>query len=275
MNRVAIGLVVGASLLLAAPAQAQTPSLSTVLAHTHAANTALQRAVANFNAHALGAGRVAFKSNRNQMGIAVSQTARLIRDADTPAARLAAAKALVAVARQSGTDERALARVDRVLPKDTRLQRRVIRAAAVDTVRATNAIDRLNALLPTLPATGQAGVTNAVARLTLSHQRTVAQLAADVTSHRVGAAAKAIAAADLAADIRGQRHAINLLQAIAPLLPAAAQEGIAHALASIAASLDAQAARLDKARAHAPAALRPDIRVAIRKAHRGAADARS
>ena len=82
MNRVAIGLVVGASLLLAAPAQAQTPSLSTVLAHTHAANTALQRAVANFNAHALGAGRVAFKSNRNQMGIAVSQTARLIRGAD-------------------------------------------------------------------------------------------------------------------------------------------------------------------------------------------------
>jgi hypothetical protein len=74
MNRVAIGLVVGASLLLAAPAQAQTPSLSTVLAHTHAADTALQRAVANFNAHALGAGRVAFKSNRNQMGIAVSQT---------------------------------------------------------------------------------------------------------------------------------------------------------------------------------------------------------
>jgi hypothetical protein len=142
-------------------------------------------------------------------------------------------------------------------------------------VRATNAIDRLNALLPTLPATGQAGVTNAVARLTLRHQRTVAQLAADVTSHRVGAAAKAIAAADLAADIRGQRHAINLLQAIAPLLPAAAQEGIAHALTSIAASLDAQAARLDKARAHAPAALRPDIRLAIRKAHRGAADARS
>src|SRR6185503_17847125 len=144
------------SLLRAAPAQAQTPSLSTVLAHTHAANTALQRAVANFNAHALGAGRVAFKSNRNQMGIAVSQTARLIRGADTPAARLAAAKALVAVARQSGTDERALARVDRVLPKASRLQRRVIRAAAVDTVRATNAIDRLNTLLPTLPSTGQA-----------------------------------------------------------------------------------------------------------------------
>ncbi len=90
-----------------------------------------------------------------------------------------------------------------------------------------------------------------------------------------GATAKAIAVADLAADIRGQRHAINLLQAIAPLLPAAAQEGIAHALASIAASLDAQAARLDRARAHAPAALRPDIRLAIRKAHRGAADARS
>jgi len=209
------------------------------------------------------------------MGIAVSQTAQLIRDANTPADRLAAAKALVAVARQSGTDERALARVDRVLPKASRLQRRVIRAAAVDTVRATNAIDRLNTLLPTLPSTGQAGVTNAVARLTLSHQRTLAQLAADVTSHRVGATAKAIAAADLAADIKGQRHAINLLQAIAPLLPAAAQDGIAHALAAIAASLDAQAARLDKARAHAPAALRPDIRLAIRKAHRGAADARS
>ena len=47
MNRVAIGLVVGASLLLAAPAQAQTPSLSTVLAHTHAADTALQEALSS------------------------------------------------------------------------------------------------------------------------------------------------------------------------------------------------------------------------------------
>ena len=56
-------LVVGAAVLCASLAFAPAgfahanPSLATVLAHTHAADIALDRAVANFNAHALGAGR--------------------------------------------------------------------------------------------------------------------------------------------------------------------------------------------------------------------------
>jgi hypothetical protein len=264
-----------AGLVAAAPSQAAAPSLSTVLAHTRAANVALDRAVSEFNAHALGKGKVDLAANRRQIGLAVSQAAQLIGDASTPADRLAAARAVAAIAKQTGTDERALAKVDRALPEHIRLQRRVIHAAAVDTVRTTTALDQLNALLASVPAPAQPGLATAVGKLTLTHGHAVAQLSADVTSHHVGAIAKATAATDLAADVKAQHHAINLLQAIAPLLPAQAQNGIATALAAIADSLDAQATRMAHARAHAPAALRPAIRVAIARARRAAADARS
>jgi hypothetical protein len=275
MKRTTIGIVWLVALMSASPAQAATPSLATVLSHTHAADVALVRAVSEFNAHALGAGRVDLTVNRNQMGIAVSQTATLIKNAQTPAQRLAAARAVVAVATQASVDERALARVDRVLPKGRRLQRAVIHAAAVDTARTTVAVNRLNALLPTVPAVARPGLTSALAKLTLTHRAAVAQLGADVTSHNVGAVAKAIAAADIAADVTGQQHAINLIQAISPLLPAAAQDGMASALGAIASSLDAQALALAKVRAHAPLVLRPRITHAIALAHAAAIDARS
>jgi hypothetical protein len=270
-----VGLCGVVSMVLVAPAQASTPSLSTVLSHTHASNVALARAVSEFDAHALGAGKAQLKTNRRQIGIAVSQTARLIQDATTPAERLAAAKAVVAVAKQTSADERALAKVDRALPKGSRIQTHVIRAAAKDTARNTTAIDRLNVLLASVPAAAQPGLTNAIARITLTHGGAVKQLGADVTSSTVGATAKATAAADLAADIKGQHHAINLLQAIMPLLPAHAQTGITTALGAIASRLDAQATRLTHVKANAPRALRATVATAIVRARRAAADARS
>jgi hypothetical protein len=275
MRKLTIMVCAAAGLVVAAPTQAATPSLSTVLSHTRAANVALDSAVSEFSAHALGKGKVDLAANRRQIGLAVSQAAQLIGDATTPADRLAAARAVAAIAKQTGVDERALAKVDRTLPRNSRLQRRVIHAAAVDTARTTTALDQLNALLASVPASAQPGLTTAVGKLTMTHGRAVAQLSADVTSHHVGATAKAIAAADLAADVRAQHHAINLLQAIAPLLPAQAQSGVTTALAAIADSLDAQATGMAHARAHAPVALRPAIRIAIARAHRAAADARS
>jgi hypothetical protein len=262
-------------MLAAAPAQAAAPSLSTVLSHTRAANVALSRAVAAFDAHALTRGSHRLKTNRSEIGLAVSQAAQLIQDASTPSERLAAAKAVVAVARQTTTDETALATVDRLLPRHSRLQRRVIHAAAVDTARTSTAIDELNALLATLPASGQEGVAKAISHLALEHGPAVKQLTADVTSHHVGAIAKAIAAADLAADVKGQHHAVNLLQAVMPLLPTAAQEGITTALAAIGASLDRQATRIAHARPDAPRTVRPLLTTAVKRAHNAAADATS
>jgi hypothetical protein len=276
IRKTAIGVCAATTFVLAvAPAQAATPSLSTVLSHTHAANVALTRAVAAFDAHALTRGSHRLKTNRNQIGLAVSQTAQLIQQASTPAERLAAAKAVVAVARHTTTDEMALAKVDRVLPKHSRLQRRVIHATAVDTARTTTAIDQLNALLSTLPTSGQQGVAKAIGHVTLEHGSAVRQLTADVTSHGVGATAKATAAADLGADIKGQHHAINLLQAIMPLLPAAGQQGVTTALTAIAASLDRQASRIAHARPDAPRKLRPLLTIAVKRAHHAAADATS
>ena len=272
-----LALTVGlASIVFSSTAQAATtPSLSTVLSHTHAANIALQTAVSEFDAHALGAGSRAFKTNRNQLGIAVMQTAQLIQAATTPAARLVAAKAVVAIARQAGRDETAFAKVARVLRRGGMLQLAVIRAAARDTARTTTAVSHLTELLSQVPAAALPGLTIALAHVTLAHGLAVTQLGRDAASARIGRTAKGIAAADANAEVHGQAHAINLLQALEPLLPAAARTGIQTALAAIASSLSQQASTLAADRATAPLALRPTLAAAIRAARAAAADASS
>jgi hypothetical protein len=250
------------------------PSLATVLAHTRAADVALDRAIANFNAHALGAGRSQFATNRAQMGKAVAEKAALIREATTPAERLTAAKAVVAVAKQAGVDATAFARATRALPRGSKLQLAVVRAAAADSARST-AVAKLTELLASAPNAAQAGLTKALARLTMSHQPTVTQLGRAVTSRAVGSAAKAAAAAAISTDVTGQARAINVIQALQPLLPAQAQNGIATALEAIGMSLDAQSRALEAVAAHAPEALRAKIEAAITKAHAAADDARS
>jgi len=186
------------------PAQGQTISLSTVLSHTRAANMALTRAVAAFNAHAYGAGSQALAKNRSQIGLAVSQTARLIQAANDPASRLAAAKAVVAVAKQEGADQRALAAAERQLPRGGLLQDRAAAAVNADTHRAANAVAKLQALMPLLPTHAQAGIANAFSHVTATHRSAVTQLARDTTTWSVGRIAKNQAAADIEADVTDQ-----------------------------------------------------------------------
>jgi hypothetical protein len=269
----ALSALVALALVPAAAAHAE-PSLSTVLAHTRAADRALDRAVANFNAHALAAGRSDFGKNRRQIGHAVAEKAKLINSATTPAERRAAAKAVVAVAHQALTDERALAHVARELRKGSDLQTRVLRAAAKDTARS-NALSVLTVLLGSAPNGAQTGLANAIARLTLDHAPAATQLARNVTSRVVGRVGKRISASALLVDVRGRAHAINVLQALQPELPEAAQEGLANALAAIANSLDNQANALAAVEAHAPEALKDKIAAAITAAHNAANDARS
>lgn len=261
--------------MLAPAAQAHSkPSLSTVLAHTRAADRALDRAVVAFEAHALVAGRSDFGTNRRQIGQAVAEKAKLIQAAETPAERLAAAKAVVAVARQALADELALARAARVLRKGSMLQLAVVRAAAADTARS-HALAVVTELLASAPDSAQTGLANAVARLTQAHGPAVVQLGRDVTSRAVGITAKAAAAAAILADVRGQARAINLLEALKPLLPGAAQAGLDSALAAIGASLDRQANALAAVEAHAPAALKAKIAAAIAAAHAASDDAQT
>jgi hypothetical protein len=267
----AVLVIAVASLVPLASAHSK-PSLATVLAHTRAAGRALDRAVSEFDAHALSAGRSNFGKNRRQMGLAVAEKAALIQEGTTPAERLAAAKAVVSVARQARVDELAFARTTRALPRGSKLQLRVIRAAATDTARS-NALGVLNDLLASVPDAAQSGIAKAIAQLTLAHAPAVAQLRKDVTSKAVGRTAKGVAADDIRADVRGQAHAINLLQALEPLLPEEAQTGIETALAAIAKSLDAQAKALAAVKPHAPARLRDELAAAIAKAHAAADDA--
>jgi hypothetical protein len=267
--------VVVASLAAAPSALAHSaPSLSTVLSHTRAADAALDRAVTNFNAHAFGAGRNAFAQNRSAFGKAVAERAELVRNASTPAQRLAAARAVVAVAKQGGANERALAKVARVLPRGSDLQVAVVRAAGKDAARSV-AVARLTELLATVPDAAKEGLMTALANVTRAHGPAVAQLGRDVASSAVGSKAKAAAASALNADIAGQAAAIDVLEAIKPELPQSSQEGIDTALGAIADSLDAQAAALAAVQEHAPEARRSQIEAAITAAHAAAEDARS
>jgi hypothetical protein len=250
------------------------PSLATVPSHTRAADRALERALADWDAHALGAARSDFAINRAQMGKAVAQKAKLSKDATTAAERRAAANAVVAVARQAVTNETALAKVARDLRRGSHIQLRVLRAAAKDTARS-KAIGVLTDLLASLPNAAQTHIANALGKLTLAHKAAVRQLGKDVTSARVGKAAKAIAAADLEADVHGQAHAVNLLQQLMALLPDAAQTGLQTALDAIGKSLNGQANALAAVQAHAPASLKDDIAAAIAAAQAAATDAKA
>jgi hypothetical protein len=263
MKRTILAAVAVVATIGAAPAQAQTISLATVLSHTRAANMALAHAVAAFHAHAYGAGSQALARNRSQIGLAVSQTAHLIQAATDPASRLTAAKAVVAVAKQEGADQRALAAAERQLRRGGLLQDRTAAAVNADTHRAANAVAKLQALMPLLPAQGQAGIANAFSHITAAHRSAVAQLARDTTTPNVGRIAKNQAAVDIVADVTGQAHAVAMLNAIVTSLPPSAQNGIQTAIAAIQHNLAAQAARLTVTKPHAPRRLRPTIANAI------------
>jgi hypothetical protein len=159
------------------------------------------------------------------------------------------------------------------LRRGSTLQRRVLTAAGHDAAR-TGALAVLNELLASAPDAARAGIANAIARLTLDHAVAARQLRRDVTSALLGKTAKEIAAADIEADVHGQAHAVNLLQALMPLLPGPAQGGIQTALAAIANSLDGQAHALAAIAAHAPPAVQDRIAAAIAAAQAAAADAR-
>lgn len=271
-----ITLFLGLFLVAAPAAQAHTPpSLASVFAHTQAAEIARARAVAEFEAHALGAGRAHFTKNRGEMGLAVAEAAQTIQNAQTPAQRLAAAKAVVLVAMQAGRNETSFARVGRILPFDSALQLNVIRAARHDADRTKTALAQLALVMARVPVQAKPGIATAIAAVAMQHGPAVAELGADVTSAAVGMAAKTAAANAIKSDVEGQALAVKLLKALKPQLPLAAQTGVDTALAAIAASLDAQAAFLTLVEARAPADVKATIVAAIATARAAAANARS
>jgi hypothetical protein len=276
MKRVSAALVLAGVLLMTGPAAlAAAPSLADVLQHTKAADTALEKAVAAFNRHALGKGKAALSTNRSEIGAAIAEAAKLIKGASTPNERLAAAKALVAVARQAGRGEHGLAGAAGALARGTPLQQRVAGAANTDAHRTATAVAKLQQLATGLPDQSQKGIANALAQLTLSRGNTVTGEANDVNDHGIGASAKAALAAALAADVHGQQLAIDLLQAVRAELPAHAQNGIDSALGAIAKSLSGQAQTIAGAAGHAPTSLRPSLKASARAARHAAADAKS
>lgn len=276
VRKTAIVLVAGALSFAALPAEAHNdPSLQAVLDHTRAAEAAKSRAVAEFEEHAVAEGRRDFEKNRGQTGLAVAETAKLIKEADSREERRAAAEAVVAVAKQAGRNETAWGRSARDLNRSSDLQVDVVKGARKDAGRMSTAVEQLEELSTRVPSHAKAGIATAISNVTLDRAAAVKQLRRDATSSAVGSTAKEVATGGIEADVGGQALAIDLLQALRPHLPEESQEGTATALEAIADSLDRQAGGLERAGDNVPADLGEALSRAAERAREAAADARS
>ena len=121
-----------------------------VKAHTDRADAALERAVALFEAHRDGRAARALKANRGAIGEATAAAAKLLRDADTPAERREAAKALRLVA--TVRDDSVEVLVEALDEASGRVESKVARAALSDTRGREKALGILAALAGEVPS---------------------------------------------------------------------------------------------------------------------------
>ena len=253
MRRLCIAALSVSLLGGAAPAFAhEAPSLSSVLSHTKAADVALEKAVTNFEERAFKKGKAALQTNRSETRSAVAEAAQLLAESDTTADRREAAQALVAVAKQAGDNERALATVIDEPARGSALQGRIAGAAGTDAGRVETAIVRLQELATTLPVNAQKGIATALENVALERESAGQALTRQLQRSNVGSSAKAAVLQALESDVQGQSLAIDVLEAIRASLPAEAQQGIDAALTKIASSLDRQADRFDNASDNVP-----------------------
>lgn len=274
MRRVGI-MATALSVMVAAPAAAHSaPALSSVLAHTRAADKALEKAVAAYDEHAFKKGNASYRENRSQMRAAVAETAQLIGDADTPEERREAAKAVVAVAKQSGDNERSFAANVRDTKRGSKAEDNVSDGVEKDAGRMETAFVQLQALATTVPAPAQEGIAKAAAEVALERNSAGRDIVAALKSSGVSRDAKESLVDGLDNDIDGQAHAVDLLQALKTTAPAQAQNGLDTALTAIAGSLDRQARRFGNASDNVPAWVAEKLAELASEARAAADDAR-
>jgi hypothetical protein len=262
-----------ATLALCAPAQARSAPTVGVGSHVRAAGVAAERVDAAIDRRALVRARAALATNRRETGLAVAAAARLIRAASTPAERLRAAKAVVAIARLTGSSERRFAKAVRLVRLGSDLQQRLSAAIACDAARFARASARLRALSARLPAPAQRGLARALAVAAAAHGAALREVVVDTTSRRVARGAKRSAAGSLGPDVRGEARALENLLRLRASAPAPARPGLSRAIAMLRRNLARQAARLEAAHAHTPRGLHRAIGQAAAAA-RAAAHAR-
>ncbi len=162
-----IGAALTVGALVASPGMASAhPSVAigSVQAHTDRADAALTQATSLFAAGADRRAEAAFGRSRSETGLAASEAAKLVRTADTPVERAAAAKAL----RQAATarSERIPAIVRLLGPAEATAEKAIAKAALADARGRDTAITVLSALLNKgVPAGAKVGIGRAIVAL--------------------------------------------------------------------------------------------------------------
>lgn len=268
-RRAVVGALAAASLTLPASAVALPEvSVGSVTAHTTRADAALDRAETLFGASRDTQATSSFRASRKELGRAAAGAAKLLRQADTPAERAAAARALRAVA--AARDEN----VERLTELLGEAEGAAERAIAAATLADTRGRDRAIAKLRSLERRGVSakaavGIGRAIAALSTDRDDEVAAGAEALADTEISAASKATLATAIDANLRGQVRAAAILQVLMTRLPAAAHAGLARAYSRVAAEQEAGSIALADAGDRIPEAVRPIVERAATRAAEG------
>ena len=231
-----IGAALAVGALVASPGVASAhpaAAIASVEAHTDRADAALTQATSLFAAGRDARGATAFGRSRSETGLAVAEAAKLVRRADTPPERAAAARALRLVATARAKQIPDLVRL--LGPAEATAERAIAKAALADARGRDTAIGVLSALLTKgVPAGAKVGIGRAIASLSVDRADEVLVEAQAAASTEVSAASAATLATTIDITLRGQVRATAVLTALKGRLPAAASKGLDRALAAIA-----------------------------------------
>lgn len=240
-------LAVGAIVALPGIASAHPGlAVSTVQAHTDKADAALARASALFAVGKDAKATVAFTQSRAQTAAGVSEAAKLVHSAGTPAKRAAAAKALRVVA--TDQDAQIPAIVGLLGPADAAAENPIAAAALANTKGRDKAVGILQALLAKGVLSGaKTGIGRAIVALATDRTAEVNVEANVAASADVSPKTAATLATTIDVNLRGQARAAAILTTLKGRLPAAAAAGIDRALAALAAEQGSASATLKAA----------------------------
>lgn len=227
-------------------------AIASVKAHTDRVDAALAQATSLFAAGRDAKAEAAFGRSRSQTALAVAEAAKLVRLADTPAERAAAARALRLVA--TARAERIPFVVDLLGPADAAAERAIAKAALADARGRDTAIAVLNTLLKRgVPAGAQVGIGRAIITLSTDRDDEVKAEAKAAASAEVSAKSAATLAATIDVTLRGQARATAVLTALKDRLAAASARGLDRAIAAIAAEQEKAAEAIAAAAPGMPA----------------------
>ena len=228
----------------------------------------------DFEAHRDGRAARALEANRGEIGKATAAAAKLLREADTPAERREAAKALRLVA--TARDDAVEVLVEALDEASGRVESKVAQAALSDTRGREKAMGILAALAAELPEQAQQGLARAVAALSTERAPEARAEAKALVSDAMSGRSKRTIAKALKANLDGQAAAADKLAELIASedIPEAAKPGLQRAYEAVTADHAAAAEAVAKFSEQMPAWARAFVEEIVMQAQTDATEMR-